>query len=1667
MATRTISTRLAIEGEAEYKQSVGNINSALGALKSELTRVKAEFSNNANSMDALRAKGEALNRIQETQAEKVKAAAAALENARKAQQEYAAKVEACQARVTAAQAALAKMEGGTATAAQAQKKLTAELEQYQKELAGAERYNEAAQRGVYNWEKQLASAQTAVIRTNHEIERNGQHMDEAKKSADGCATSIDQYGKRVKQSGEQSRGATEAVGALAAALAAGGLKMAFDETAAAIQACINASISFESAIAGVYKTVEGTDAQLAAISDGIRQMATEIPAGTTQIAAVAEAAGQLGIATEDVLSFARVMLDLGESTNLSAEAAAAALAKFANITNMSAENYERLGSVIVGLGNNFATTEADIVEMGTRLAATGALTGLTEAQIMALAAAMSSLGIEAEAGGSSISKLLKQFEVMVATGSSDLDRFAQVAGMSAQQFAQAWRRDAVSALSAFIDGLGRVDAAGGSSVAVLEELGITETRMSNAVLAMASSQGVLEAAVEQANAAWEENTALADEASKRYATTESQLAMMRNAFDNVQTAIGDVLNPALREMAEAGTGAFNWAAEFVEENPLVVSAIGAVAATLGALTVAVTGFSVSVQVVKPLWDAFDTALTNSKVGLAITGVALLASAVGTFIALLPKASQETEGFNQKLAESRKAYEETAAAIQVQKADTLDMVAALESLAGVENKTAAQKETLLSLVEQLNGAVPELSLAYDAQADSLNLTTQAVRELALAQAEQEERAAAVERMSQLYVEQADRVAQLQENLEALAQAERDQREAEEAYAAGADVTAATLGEYGRTIHDLKQKIAELDAALAGNAKEQKELEDQYNSVRESAEDAGEAAEDFAEQTNYVSTKVEEAASALEAATEATEKETEATKTLISTTDKLSAAMEEQRKNGELSVDTAMDLIDAGYAAVLAIDEETGAVKLNREAYLEITQAKLEDQLAALEVQKASINTALDLQSEAEAALNAAGAYLRLTSAKQQSAWMGDNSQSGKRELESQLASIETQIAILEKLKNGLGTVSTPKSSGSSRSSSKEKTQAQLELEAYKEAVEELDHLRAMDEISQEEYYRRKTELGDRYLTQNKQARQALDEELHDWQKGAYDREAATLASALEKKQITLQEYLDGMKRAQQTYLKENTQAWADAEEEQLRESRKRKEDAYDGQLADLKYFLNMDLISEAEYYQEMARLRDEFLEENSEKWRAAMVAEHEYLEQCREAELKAAQAAYEAQLAALEKWLKEEQSALKEWMDQERSELKEWYQERQSELKSAYQAEKEETKKRYQDKKTQLKAQYQEEKAQKKAQYQERKTALKDQLTAQKNAAKEAYQAKKEAIQAELALEKERLNAILDGIDREIQARKELREDEDLDGAIAKAQKRLDAARAELTFARTDEDRASWEKEIVRRRQELDQAVQNKEDTEFYRQKELEKAAVRDQLDQAQSAASEKLDGIEREYSAETERIQASYDAALAALESKYAGDTAALESWYSGETSQLEAWYETERAKLEADYAASNSQLEGEYKRKVEALERDYAGRLKSLEDRYQNRVDGLDQGGGRGGGGSSGQKEYSDEVKQLSKELGIDLGFAQLQYDHGARPKGEYDGGTSEVKKIAASAAAAVASAVGGIVGVVNNPISAVTRNNSASVVINQASSLTEGQIGRAVEKALEKLGR
>lgn len=384
--------------------------------------------------------------------------------------------------------------------------------------------------------------------------------------------------------------------------------------AGAVGAVTTAAVKWESAFTGVKKTndemVDSNGKVIYSYDDlekGLRDLAKELPTSHEEIAKVAEAAGQLGIKTDKVVGFTKTMIDMGESTNMSADTAATSLARFANITQMSQDKFSNLGSAIVDLGNNLATTESEITEMGLRLAGAGKQIGMTEGDIVGFAAALSSVGIEAEAGGSAFSRLMVQMQLATETGveafaplkqaiaeqgvswesfvhavnwggkeltavskqmgiptselkkmykeaskaSGSLEDFANVTGRTSEEFAQLFKSNPSQALIEFIQGLKDSEKHGISAIKVLDDMGITEVRLRDSLLRAANASDVFEGAVKRGNEAFNENTALAEEAGKRYGTTESQLKILRGQLNDVAITFGGPLVAALNSAISA------------------------------------------------------------------------------------------------------------------------------------------------------------------------------------------------------------------------------------------------------------------------------------------------------------------------------------------------------------------------------------------------------------------------------------------------------------------------------------------------------------------------------------------------------------------------------------------------------------------------------------------------------------------------------------------------------------------------------------------------------------------------------------------------------------------------------------------------------------------------------------------------------------------------------------------------------------------------------------------------------------------------------------------------------------------------------------------------------------------------------------------------------------
>lgn len=489
---------------------------------------------------------------------------------------------------------------------------------------------------VKNLEGRLEIAKREYGENSAEVDKLSNELLDAKKSHQEFANSLSDSNNKLLNFGNSMTKSGEKLKSIGKGMTVG----VTAPIVAGVAASVKAASEFDSAFTGVKKTVdEAKDANGKTtisyndLEGSIRQMAKTIPATTTEISHVAESAGQLGIKTESVMSFTRTMIDMGQATNMSSEDASVALAKLANITGMPQKNFDRLGSSIVNLGNDMATTESDIVDMSLRLAGTGHQVGLTEPKITGLAAAMSSVGINAEAGGGAMSRVMQKMNTSVLSGGETLDKFAQVSGMSSSQFQKAWKDDASQAIVSFVKGLGKAKTSGKDVSSMLKDMGINSTQEIDTMLRLSGAGGTLSKALDISAKGWEDNTALTQEAQKRYETFSSKLKIMKNKVTDLGIEFGGPLMDALSSVLDRLEPVFKvvskLAKKFSEASPSTQNFVLVLVAMAAAIGPIITVIGTLMTVFGPL----VTAIGASGIAVAAVPIAIMAAVAAIGIAV--------------------------------------------------------------------------------------------------------------------------------------------------------------------------------------------------------------------------------------------------------------------------------------------------------------------------------------------------------------------------------------------------------------------------------------------------------------------------------------------------------------------------------------------------------------------------------------------------------------------------------------------------------------------------------------------------------------------------------------------------------------------------------------------------------------------------------------------------------------------------------------------------------------------------------------------------------------------------------------------------------------------------------------------------------------------------
>lgn len=319
-------------------------------------------------------------------------------------------------------------------------------------------------------------------------------------------------------------------------------------TVGGLTAATVAAISFEDAFAGIRKTVDEADLAAAGLTFeelalDIRAMAREMPIAAADLARIGEAAGALGIRAADIDEFIDVVARLSVTTDLTVDAASTALGQLGTILHLRGQDFEDFADTLVALGNAGASTESQIIEIANRFAAAGNAAGLSKEEILALSSAVASMGIEVEAGGTALSATFNNIATAIGTGSDEVNAFTETLGISADEFKRRFSQDALGTFTAFLRELSKLDQF--EQARILTEAGITGARQLNAVKLMTQNLGFF---TEQLEVATNATGALGEESQKRFATTASQLKILRNNLVDVGITIGSELLPVITDL---------------------------------------------------------------------------------------------------------------------------------------------------------------------------------------------------------------------------------------------------------------------------------------------------------------------------------------------------------------------------------------------------------------------------------------------------------------------------------------------------------------------------------------------------------------------------------------------------------------------------------------------------------------------------------------------------------------------------------------------------------------------------------------------------------------------------------------------------------------------------------------------------------------------------------------------------------------------------------------------------------------------------------------------------------------------------------------------------------------------------------------------------------------
>ena len=361
---------------------------------------------------------------------------------------------------------------------------------------------------------------------------------------------------------------------------------AFYALRSAIASPVASAMALESAMADVRKVVDfGSDAELDAFTRQLLDMTKAIPMGVEGLAQIAAAAGQAGIAKDDILAFTEAAAKVGVAFDISADQAGEAMAKMMTGLGMTLPEVVSLADAMNHLSNKQASSAAEILDVVRRVGAQGKQYGFTAEQVAAFGSAMIAAGAQSDVAATSFMNMGRALTRGASATKRQREAY-KLLGMDAEKVALSMQKDATKTTITVMEAIAALPAE--MRAAVASDLFGDEARALGPLLTnlglVRESLGMVGEEGEYAGSAFKEFAVRAQ-------TFENRLQLFRNALDRVKVTIGNALLPILTDLMDRIEPILDRIGEWISANPELVSGIMAAVAAVVALRGAVAALT--------------------------------------------------------------------------------------------------------------------------------------------------------------------------------------------------------------------------------------------------------------------------------------------------------------------------------------------------------------------------------------------------------------------------------------------------------------------------------------------------------------------------------------------------------------------------------------------------------------------------------------------------------------------------------------------------------------------------------------------------------------------------------------------------------------------------------------------------------------------------------------------------------------------------------------------------------------------------------------------------------------------------------------------------------------------------------------------------------------------